>query len=217
MTGTHLLQGLMKWLTRDEWRDRFGEVYDDHLLPACDQTDLDVKEIRSILGEDWFMRTVWGCAFEDFLTRDFEDGSNIVDDYLKRRGWKEGASTRAYMAALRTSVMSLYEVSDIVRDTSFRARDLVRGGEPILISERSATRSLKQWDRIATRVVQVGSQTQISGAVLPFDRMDHLGRCRARKRRRAPSRRNSPCSCCSLGRNHQSDRNRCRCGCGGCR
>jgi hypothetical protein len=170
MTGAHSLQGLMKWLTRDEWRDRFAEVYDDHLLPACDQTDLEVEEIISRLGEHWFMSTVWGCAFEDFLTRDFEDGSNIVDDYLKRRGWKEGASTRAYMAALRTSVMSLYEVSDIVRDTSFRARDLVRGGEPILISERSATRSLKQWDRIATRVVQVGSQTQISGAVLPFDR-----------------------------------------------
>jgi hypothetical protein len=170
MTGTHKLQGLMKWLTREEWRDRFAEVYDDHLLPACDQTDLDVEEIISILGDDWFMSTVWGCAFEDFLTRDFEDGRNIIDDYLKRRGWKEGASTRAYMAALRTSVISLYEVSDIVRDTSFRARDLVRGGEPILISERSATRSLEQWDRIATRVVQVGSQTQISGAVLPFDR-----------------------------------------------
>jgi hypothetical protein len=100
----------------------------------------------------------------------FHDGSNVVDDYLKRKGWKEGASTRAHMAALRTSVMSLYEVSDIVRDTSFRARDLVRGGEPVLISEQSATRSLEQWDRIATRVVQVGSRTQISGAVLPFDR-----------------------------------------------
>ena len=34
--------------------------------------------------------------------------------------------------------MSLYEVSDIIRDT----RDLVRGGDPILIIERSATRSL---------------------------------------------------------------------------
>ena len=66
--------------------------------------------------------------------------------------------------------MSLYEVSDIVRDTSFWARDLVRGGDPILISERLATRSLKQWDRIATRVVQVGSQMLISGAVLPYDR-----------------------------------------------
>jgi len=51
MTGTHSLQGLMKWLTRDEWRDRFAEVYDDHLLPACDQTDLDVDDVISILGE----------------------------------------------------------------------------------------------------------------------------------------------------------------------
>ena len=60
MTGAHSLQGLMKWLTRDEWRDRFAEVYDDHLLPACDQTDLDVEEIISVLGEDRFMSTVWG-------------------------------------------------------------------------------------------------------------------------------------------------------------
>jgi hypothetical protein len=170
MTSAHSLQGLMKWLTRAEWCDRFAEVYDHHLLPVCRRTGLDAEEVMAILGENWFMTTVWGGAFEDFLTREGADGRNIVDDYLKRRGWKESASTRAYMSALRTSVMSLYEVGDIVRDTSFRARDLVRGGDPILISERLATRSLKQWDRIATRVVQVGSQMHISGAVLPYDR-----------------------------------------------
>ena len=160
----------MKWLTRAEWRDRFAEVYDHHLLPACRRTGFDAEEVIAILGENWFMTTVWGCAFEDFLTRESADGRNIVDDYLKRRGWKESASARAYISALRTSVMSLYEVSGIVRDTSFRARDLVRGGDPILISERLATRSLAQWDRIATRVVEVGSQMRISGAVLPYDR-----------------------------------------------
>ncbi|MEO6380669.1 MAG: hypothetical protein ABIO35_01355, partial [Nitrobacter sp.] len=47
--------------------------------------------------------------------------------------------------------------------------DLIRGGEPVLISERSATRSLKPWDRIAARVVQVGSKMQIGGGVLAFD------------------------------------------------
>ena len=170
MTNARSLQGLMKWLTRAEWRDWFAEIYDHHLLPACQQTGLDAEEVVAILGENWFMTTVWGSAFEDFLTREGADGRNIVDDYLKRRGWKEGASARAYMSGLRTSVMSLYEVSDIIRDTSFRARDLVRGGDPILISERSATRSLQQWDRIATRVVQIGPQMVISGAVLPYDR-----------------------------------------------
>src|SRR6266566_4551426 len=169
MGGTRSLQGLMKWLSRDEWRDLFAEVFDRHLLPACERTGVEVDQVISILGQDGFMTTVWGCAFEDFLTRELAGGRNIVDDYLKRRGWKESASARAYLMALRGSVLSLYEVSDIVRDRSFRARDLVRGGEPVLISERSATRSLEQWDRIAVRVVQIGSQTLISGAVLPYD------------------------------------------------
>ena len=72
------------------------------------------------------------------------------------------------MQALRHSVISLYEVSNIVPETSFLARDLVRGGEPVLISERSATRSLKQWDRIAVRVLPISSKTMIGGAILPF-------------------------------------------------
>jgi hypothetical protein len=116
------------------------------------------------------MSTVWACAFEDFLTREFEDGANTIDEYLKRRGWKEPASVRTYMAALRNSTMSFYEVSSIVPGESFRARDLARDGEPVLVSERSATRSLKPWDRIAARVVQVGSKMQIGGGVLLYER-----------------------------------------------
>jgi hypothetical protein len=169
MAGGHSLEGLIKWLNREEWRNRFAETFDAHLLPACEQTGLEANEVVTTLGEDWFTRTVWGSAFEDFLTREFDDGTNIVDDYLKRRGWKESPSTRAYMGALKLSAPSIYEVSDIVRDKSFKARDLVQGGEPYLIVERSATRSLSQWDRIVTRVVQIGSQTHISGAILQFD------------------------------------------------
>ena len=166
MASKHLLQGLMKWSARDPWRDRFDEILEDHLLPACDETGTATDDVVSIVGEDLFMSTVWACAFEDFLTREFEDGTNAVDEYLKRRGWKEPVSVRTYMAALRSSTMSLYEVSDIVPGESFRARDLARGGEPVLISERSATRSLKPWDRIAARVIDVGSKMQIGGGVL---------------------------------------------------
>ena len=165
---SHSLEGLFKWLTREEWRAPFSARLDRHLRSACDTFQVEADEIASILGENYFMTTVWGCAFEDFLTQEMEDGSNIVDDYLKRRGWKESASNRAYMQALRHSVVSLYEVSNVVPETSFLARDLVRGGEPVLISERSATRSLKQWDRIAVRVLPMGSKTVIAGAILPF-------------------------------------------------
>jgi hypothetical protein len=169
MASKHTLDGLIKWSMRDRWADRFEQILEDHLMPTCDETDVEIDDIVWTIGEDLFMSTVWACAFEDFLTREFDGGENAIDDYLKRRGWKESASVRTYMAALRNSTMSLYEVSDIVRGTSFRARDLIRGGEPVLISERSATQSLQPWDRIAARVVQVGSRMQICGGVLVFD------------------------------------------------
>jgi hypothetical protein len=169
MAPIHSLEGLMKWSEREEWQDAFLRALDAHVLPACDQMDMDPNEVVATLGENLFMSSLWACAFEDFVTRELGDGRNVVDDYLKRRGWKESAATRAYLAALRKSVPSLYEVSNIVLDQSFRARDLVRGGEPVLISERLATRSLKPWDRIATRVLQLGSESVISGAVLGFN------------------------------------------------
>jgi hypothetical protein len=170
MASKHLLKGLLKWSTRDPWRDRSDRILEDHLVLACDETGVATEDVVSIIGEDLFTSRVWACAFEDFLTREFEDGGgNVVDEYLKRRGWKETASVRVYMAALRKSVMSLYEVSDIVPGESFRARDLARGGEPVLISERSASRWLKPWDRMAARVVHVGSKMQIGGGVLLYD------------------------------------------------
>lgn len=168
MSGGYSLDGLMKWIRREEWRDAFADLVDRHLVPACSGADVDVRELPDLIGDHWFT-SLWGCAFEDFLARDLDDGRNIVDDYLKRRGWQESPSTRAYMAALRSSAMSLYEVSDIVLDDGFLVRDLVRGGDPVRVSEKSATKSLRQWDRIATRVLQVGGKTVISGAVLSFD------------------------------------------------
>jgi len=72
--------------------------------------------------------TLWGCVFEDFLSRDLPGDRNMVDDYLKRRGYKESASAKAYMKAIRNAVMSLYEVSDIVPGRSSRE---ILGAEPI--------------------------------------------------------------------------------------
>ena len=76
---------------------------------------------------------------------------------------------RAYMAALRSSTMSLYEVSDIQPGQSFLARDLLRGGEPIHVTEHTATKTIKPWDRLAMRIVEVRSKTVIGGGLLPFE------------------------------------------------
>jgi hypothetical protein len=86
-------------------------------------------------------------------SRAYEDG-NIVDLYQKRRGWKETALNRAYFTALRDTPVSLYEVSEDQPGISMVLRDLLSGAAPVTVREKSATRTLKQWDRIAVETVQ---------------------------------------------------------------
>ena len=168
MPSAHSLSGLMKWLRRDPWREAFEELLERHLGPACDQADIDIDDLASLIDAD-MVATLWGCAFEDFLTRDIDDAGNIVDDYLKRRGWNEKALNKAYMTGLRSSVMSLYEVSDVIPGESLLAHDLLRGGAPVRVSEGTATRSLKQWDRVAARLVDERGRVVFGGGLLPFD------------------------------------------------
>lgn len=161
------ISGLLAFISREgDWRERLQDVVADHLLPALEEFEIDQDGLADLLGEQW-SGVLWGCGFEDFLGQRYEDG-NIVDLYLKRRGWKETALNRAYFAALRDAPVSLYEVSDVQPGTSMVLRDLLSDAAPVTVREKSATRTLKQWDRIAVRVVPERDHHVISGALLPF-------------------------------------------------
>ena len=158
----------MKWLRRDPWHDAFQDVLDRHLALACDQAEIEIDDLADLIGAD-MVSVLWGCAFEDFLTHDVGEAGNMVDDYLKRRGWNEKALTKAYMTGLRSAVMSIYEVSDVKAGESLLARDLFRGGEPVRVNEGTATQSLRQWDRIAARVVEQRGKFVFGGGLLALD------------------------------------------------
>ena len=103
------------------------------------------------------------------LATDLTDGRNIADDYLRRRGWRESVSTRAYIAGLRRLVISLYEVSGLVPGESMLLRDLIRDAEPVRVWEKSGSQGLRPWDRIATRLIPLRDRTVISGILLALD------------------------------------------------
>lgn len=168
LKSAHDLSGLMKYADRAPWDEAMAEMLSAHLDPACEATGLEPDAIFEIIGDHW-QGPLWGCAFEDLLTQELEpDDQNLVDDYLKRRGWNEKAPNKAYMRALRDTVMSLYEVSEVVPGQSMTLRDLLRNTAPITVQERSATQTLVNWDKIAARIVEVNGRHLISGALLPF-------------------------------------------------
>lgn len=161
------ISGLLAFIGREgDWRERLQHVVAEHLMPVLEEFEIDQDGLADLLGEQW-SGVLWGCGFEDFLGQRYEDG-NIVDLYLKRRGWKETGLNRAYFAALRDAPVSLYEVSDVQPGTSMVLRDLLSDAAPVTVKEKSATRTLKQWDRIAVRVVPERDHHVISGALLPF-------------------------------------------------
>ena len=161
------ISGLLGFIGREHiWRQRLQDVVAEHLMPALEEFEVEHDELADLLGEQW-SGVLWGCGFEDFLGRRYGE-ENIVDLYLKRRSWKETVLNRAYFAALRDAPVSLYEVSDVQPGTSMMLRDLLADAAPVAVREKSATRSLKQWDRIAVRVVAERDHHVISGALLPF-------------------------------------------------
>lgn len=161
------ISDLLDFIGRDAvWRDRLQDAVAEHLMPALEEFEIDHDDLPELLGEPW-PGVLWGCGFEDFLGRRYGE-ENIVDLYFKRRGWKETALNRDYFAALRDTPVSLYEVSDVKPGASMVLRDLLGGAEPVTVLEKSATRSLKKWDRIAVRVVAEHDHHVISGALLAF-------------------------------------------------
>ena len=161
-------ENLAKWAAREEWEALQAEIYAAHIDPVADALDMSGDDIAELLGDSAFMLHVF--ITEDFLTARFgeDDKQNIIDDYLKRRGWREAVSARRYLEALRDSVVSLYEIVDVDPGRSVTVRDLVLGGEAVTVNEKQGSQSLARWDRLAARVVTVNGKEHFTGGILRY-------------------------------------------------
>ena len=166
--------GLVKFMLRSDWEDALEGVLDDHFGAAMDEFDLDDAGITDVIGDEWTV-ALWMAAFEDLAASNLDVGDdgelqvvNMVDDFFFR-GRKVPGPVRLYLRALQGSVMSLYEITDVKPGVSLRARDLVRGGDPVLVFERSGTESLKQWDQIGAHILTVAGKNELSAGVLKYN------------------------------------------------
>ena len=161
-------QNLVKWSARGEWEALQREAYAAHFEPVIDSLDLPDDALDVLPADAAGMLSVF--ILEDFFTARFgEHGErNVIDDYLKRRGWRESVPARRYLEALRDSTVSLYEVVDIVPGRYVTVRDLILGGEAVRVEEKLGSQAAALWDRLAARVVAVHGKNRFTGAVFHF-------------------------------------------------
>lgn len=159
----------MNWADRPEWAKEQATIFHAHLAPICERLGYSQEELGQELAEHDYGGMLFGMMFEDFASRHLApDGKNLIDDYLKRRGWRESVTGRRYLQQLRDSVLSLYEVIAVSPGRHCALRDLVRGGKTIRVDEHLGTQSLVRWDRIAARVLKSNGKYIFSGGILPF-------------------------------------------------
>lgn len=163
------IRNLMQWSERPEWATAQAAVFDAHLASVGERLGYSRDELGRELDEHGYWGMLFGIMFEDFISREpAPDGNNLIDDYLKHRGWRESLHGSRYLRLLRDSVLSLHEVVGVTRGHHCDVRDLVRGGEPVRVHEHMGTQNLVQWDRLAGRVLQWEGKYIFSGGILPF-------------------------------------------------
>ncbi|MCY3768227.1 MAG: hypothetical protein OXG56_02495 [Gammaproteobacteria bacterium] len=162
-------RNLVEWIEKPKWTPLLFEVYDSHLFPIAEVSGIPEDEVPESLGPAWEM--LYTFILDDFFTVWFgEHGEiNVIDDYLKRRGWRESVPGRRYLTAVRDSSPSLYEVVELDSGRSIKLKDLI-GGEMLVVQEKTATKILRLWDCMAARVVCVNGSHYLTGGVLYFSR-----------------------------------------------
>ena len=163
-------QNLMNWSSRDDWREPRQQIFDAHIATILDRFDLDDDELAEFLGDENYTALL-NFAIEDFVAGRFGDEDrNIIDDYLKRRGWRESVPGKHYLRALRDAWPSLYEVVEVNPGRNLVVKDLIDGGPTLTLDDKLASSAATPGDRIATRVVTVNKKRYLSDVVLTFSR-----------------------------------------------
>lgn len=158
---------LIRWSTRDDWIPMLEQIFAEHFDNVCGDFDMTAQEIADSLGDAFTM--IYGWIIEDFFTTKFDEGHNVIDDFLKRRGWREKVPAKRYLRALRDSAFSFYEVLDVDPGHSITVRDLISGGDGVCVNEISGSQSVHRWDRLAARIVTVNDRIYFTGSLLPFN------------------------------------------------
>jgi len=143
-------------LTR-EWKGRY-EAFRQIRMPLFAQM-LSLSEetlFRYLVLNDEQDSFLDGLILIDFLNQCFDDEPvNIVDHYLKRRGWKSTTDARAYLQCLRDTPWSIYKILDAVPGESLLVEDLIRETAPIYLHEYMGSKNLFPGEYLVTQVTSL--------------------------------------------------------------
>jgi hypothetical protein len=165
------VEHLCRYAGRDEWSARRREHLAAMLGTIPGDFGLDTERLFEEVHRLGHGSSMVGFLDESFLAAEHgPDRANVIDDYLRRRGWQETPRAREYLQGLRTTPPALYEVWDVAYGEWIEVRDRLREAPPRRIVEHSGSQSLQRWDCFIARVVHPRDELMLTGGVLSLTR-----------------------------------------------
>jgi uncharacterized protein (DUF2384 family) len=153
------------------WAAHRREHLTTMLGPIPEEFGLDLEELFSEIREIGHLPSLAGFLDESFLAKEHgPDRANVIDDYLRRRGWQETPRAREYLLGMRSTPPALYEVQDVTYGEWIEVRDRLREEPARRVVEHSGSRSLQPWDCFVARIVQPRDEAMLTGGVLTLTR-----------------------------------------------
>jgi hypothetical protein len=161
------IEHLEKFLGQGDWRARLADYRDALLEPVFAEAQVDVPELFESLEQHGLLTSFAAFVDEAFFCARLEpDGANLIDAYLKRRGWQESPRARAYLQGMRDTTPAVWEVRATAPGAWVEVVDRLADSPVVRVSERSASRTLQRYDRLIARVIPVRDVHMFAGGVL---------------------------------------------------
>lgn len=160
---------LGRFAAREPWLAHRRSHFEQMLGRLPERYALAPSDVYAEIAELGHTGSMLGFLDEAFLAAEFgPDNANVIDEYLKRRGWQETPRAREYLQGVRSTAASIYEVHAVAPGEWIELKDLYRPGPAQRIGEELASRDLQRWDRLIGRVVAPGGEAMLTGGVLPL-------------------------------------------------
>lgn len=104
--------------------------------------------------------------FLDWLVHDWrpeKDGKKTLTALYMEKGTVHHSDEKAILARMNDSIISLYEVQELLPEEGLLLKDLLLGDE-YNVREQLATRSLRKWDIFATRLLKIDGNHIMTGS-----------------------------------------------------
>ena len=152
-----------------EWTTCIRQIESDLVTPVAENLGIDFDQAMDHLFDGPYGGDVFGYIFEDAVTCNWNNKGSVIDEYLKKRGWREGPHGRKYLRSLIGSDVKLWEVSAVSPGEWIEVkRAYYSTSKPKRVNEKAASEQVMIGQNLAARVLIIDNKRYFSGTILPL-------------------------------------------------